>query len=67
MAQIKLTPHSDRLAEIRVNERLDAVILQMPEKVSPSCYQTDERYFCSGKCQWSHGCKTLTAAWLRRD
>lgn len=44
-----------------------AVILKMPEKKPPICFQSDERYFCQGKCAWSGKCKTLTAVWLRRN
>jgi hypothetical protein len=29
------------------------------------CYLTDLRYSCNETCDWSDGCKKLTAAWLR--
>ncbi len=29
------------------------------------CYLSDERYTCSGDCNWDDSCKKLTASWLR--
>jgi hypothetical protein len=29
------------------------------------CYMTDLRYSCNATCDWSDGCKKLTATWLR--
>jgi hypothetical protein len=29
------------------------------------CYLTDKRYTCREVCEWSAGCQTLRAVWLR--
>ncbi|MFN3918861.1 MAG: hypothetical protein ACK4JF_01055 [Methylohalobius sp.] len=31
----------------------------------PPCFRTDERYFCTKRCQWAKECKKLIAEWLR--
>ncbi len=31
----------------------------------PTCFQSDQRYFCKARCPWSHRCKKLIAEWLR--
>ena len=62
---IKLA-HNIDVSEQHLYSEKKILIREIQRKLGQEpCYLTDLRYSCNATCNWSDGCKKLTAAWLR--
>ncbi|MCX8049658.1 MAG: hypothetical protein N3A55_08375 [Methylohalobius sp.] len=43
----------------------DSAAPTITAKHPPPCFRSDERYFCTRRCDWAKECKKLIAEWLR--
>ena len=65
----------ERLIEVARNHGLDENYHLYPNKIiirkiqqargQTPCYLEEGRFTCNVNCEWSSGCKQLTAMWLR--